>query len=372
MMQIWTIFSAALFLLASCAHSAPIRIPTQSIYRRENGTTGSNETSSSSVPAPRFVVYDDALDGTSEPPSADQLKGYNVYALSFYTTDGAQDKAQSWASLSASRRSEIKSSYKAANIKMIVSLFGSENMPTKQDPDSIAEDVTQWVKQYDLDGVDVDYEDDNAFNTGSGAETWLISFTKALRSKLPAGSILTHAPQAPWFSTDGSWPGGGYMKVHQEVGSDIDWYNVQFYNQGETAYTSCETLLNKADYSGTSVFEIIKAGVPADKVVIGKPATSQSASNGFVSTTDLAKCVSQAKGKGWNGGVMVWEWPDANAQWIETVRGQAFPEDSSSSRRRSTDQVRRRVAARSIARRRAKEEALQRRRERRRLSQEDQ
>ena len=41
---------------------------------------------------------------------------------------------------------------------MIVSLFGSENMPTQQNPDSIAEDVTQWVKQYDLDGVDVDYE----------------------------------------------------------------------------------------------------------------------------------------------------------------------------------------------------------------------
>ena len=106
MIQIWTIFSAALFLLASCAHSAPIRIPTQSVYRRkENGTTsmgsngttstGSNETSSSSVPAPRFLVYDDALDGASEPPSADQLKGYNVYALSFYTTDGAQDKVAS-------------------------------------------------------------------------------------------------------------------------------------------------------------------------------------------------------------------------------------------------------------------------------------
>ena len=67
---------------------------------------------------------------------------------------------------------------------------------------------------------------------------------------------------------------------------------------------------------------------------------------------------------------MVWEWPDANAQWIETVRGAAFPEDSISSRR-SIDQVRRRVAARSIARRRAKEDALQRRRERR-SSQEDQ
>ena len=31
-------------------------------------------------------------------------------------------------------------------------------MPTKQNPDSIVEDVTQRVKQYDMIGVDVDYE----------------------------------------------------------------------------------------------------------------------------------------------------------------------------------------------------------------------
>ena len=40
---------------------------------------------------------------------------------------------------------------------------------------------------------------------------------------------------------------------------------------------------------------------------IGKPATSGDASNGFIAPATLATCVSQAKAKGWDAGVMVWE-----------------------------------------------------------------
>lgn len=31
--------------------------------------------------------------------------------------------------------------------------------------------------------------------------------------------------------TPNRWTGGGYLKVHQQVGSLIDWYNIQFYNR---------------------------------------------------------------------------------------------------------------------------------------------
>jgi len=45
-----------------------------------------------------------------------------------------------------------------------------------------------------LDGVDLDYEDNDAMNKGK-AEDWLISCTKAIREVLPKGEyILTHAP----------------------------------------------------------------------------------------------------------------------------------------------------------------------------------
>ena len=55
--------------------------------------------------------------------------------------------------------------------------------------------MAQWVIEYDLDGIDVDYEDFPAMNLMNGkAEDWVITYTKTLRSKLPKGKyILTHA-----------------------------------------------------------------------------------------------------------------------------------------------------------------------------------
>jgi len=47
--------------------------------------------------------------------------------------------------------------------------------------------------------------------------------------------------------------------------------------------------------------------------------------NGFLETNTLAQCLVSAKSKGWNAGVMVWEFPDANTQWISNVRSLTWP-----------------------------------------------
>ena len=46
-----------------------------------------------------------------------------------------------------------------------------------------------------------------------------------------------------------------YMKVHNEVGNLIDFYNVQFYNQGSTSYDTYDGLFKSAIgyFPGTSV-----------------------------------------------------------------------------------------------------------------------
>ncbi|KAI0705198.1 glycoside hydrolase family 18 protein [Cytidiella melzeri] len=281
--------------------------------------------------APHFVVYgDEYVSGTTGPPAASKITGFNVFALSFLLLEGAWDKAEEWTTLTAAQRTTVKSQYSAAGIKLIVSAFGSTDVPTSTgaDPVATANTFAAWVKQYDLDGIDVDYEDFNAFDAGTGAaESWLISFTQQLRTQLPVGQyILTHAPVAPWFST-GIWGGGGYLKVHSEVGSLIDWYNVQFYNQGTTEYTTCAGLLttSSSTWPNSALFQISASGVPLSKLVIGKPATSSDASNGYMSTSTLASCVSQAKNKGWTGGVMVWEFPDAASSWITAVRASSWP-----------------------------------------------
>ena len=102
-------------------------------------------------------------------------------ALSFLLVEGAYDKAYEWTQLTAAERSSIKQQYavskringfchglcclysanlKAAGIKLIVAVFGATDVPTSSgfDPVATANTMAAWVKQYDLDGIDVDYE----------------------------------------------------------------------------------------------------------------------------------------------------------------------------------------------------------------------
>ena len=82
---------------------------------------------------------------------------------------------------------------------------------------------------------------------------------------------------------------------------------MQFYNQG--IYTTCESLISKSGgaFPGSSLLEIPKHGVPLSKLVIGKPATSADATNGYMSPAKLASCLGTAHAKGWKGGLMVWQ-----------------------------------------------------------------
>ncbi|KAJ6591531.1 glycoside hydrolase family 18 protein [Mycena vulgaris] len=277
---------------------------------------------------PHWLAYSDQdTRGTIGPPAPSAIQGFNVFALSFLLTKGAADKAQEWASLTSDQRTTVKAQYKDAGIALIVSAFGSTDKPTTSDPIATANAIATWVIQHDLDGVDVDYEDFAAFDAGNGsAEVWLISFTTQLRTLLPqAQYIITHAPVAPWFSPN-IWGGGGYLRVHQSVGSMIDWYNIQFYNQGPKEYTTCSNLLaqSSSQWPQTALFQIAANGVPLEKLVLGKPATNASASDGYISPSTLAGCLQTAKNGGWNGGVSVWEFPGAAATWIQTVRASSW------------------------------------------------
>ncbi|KAG1860708.1 glycoside hydrolase family 18 protein [Suillus subalutaceus] len=294
--------------------------------------------------APYFVIYSDKwISGETGPPAVSEVTGYNVFALSFWLISGPADQAEEWTLIDNATRASYLTSYHDAGISLIVSAFGSTDAPTTEgyDPTTIANDLAAFVLEYDLDGVDIDYEDFNAMNAENGsAETWLTTFTEALRAQLPQGQyILTHAPVAPWFST--SYTSGAYLTVNKNVGSLIDWASekitgifcelirhLTFYNQGTTEYTTCTGLLTESSttWPDTSLFQIAAAGVSLDKLVIGKPATTADATNGYMNTTLLAQCVDTAYQQGWDAGVMVWEFPDAAAAWIEAVRALAFPE----------------------------------------------
>lgn len=310
---------------------------TKSSSVKSTGTTSASASaasststgSSSSGSSPRFVVYtDQSVSSKTGLPDVDDIKGFNTLAISFLLASGPADQAQTWADLSDSDRKAAKKAYNDAGISVIVSAFGETESPTTDgtDPTSTANTMAEWVIKYDLDGIDVDYEDFDAFNKGAAAQTWLNTFTKALRKKLPAGQYtISHAPVAPWFSD--SYENGGYLAIDKAVGDDIDWYNIQYYNQGTDMYTDCEGLLTKSgsSFPNTAVMQIADAGVDLNKIVIGKPGIASDASDGFLSTSTLASCVKQAQAKGWNAGVMSWEYPHADTKWATAVRGTVFP-----------------------------------------------
>ncbi|ORX91522.1 glycoside hydrolase, partial [Basidiobolus meristosporus CBS 931.73] len=245
-------------------------------------------------------------------PGTVPKNSYNVVNLAFWLSYGAYDAAYTWTQLDSATRKSYIDAFHAAGVNVLVSAFGAAEWPVTsyKDPVATANNLATFIKTYGLDGADIDWEDNNAMSAGTG-EKWLITFQNTLRAALPSPYIITHAPQAPYFFVNTKqYPNGAYNAVHKAVGSTIDWYNVQFYNQGTTKYDTCDTLLNKADgfFNGTSLFEIANNGygIPANKIIIGKPVTPAGATNtGYMDVSLLATCLKQAKTKGWNGGAMV-------------------------------------------------------------------
>ena len=91
----------------------------------------------------------------------------------------------------------------------------------------------------------------------------------------------------------------------------IDFYFVQFYNQGDTQYNTYDGLFIKATgtFAGTSVKEIASRGVPLQKIVVGKPLTEIDATNtGFVNQTVLGQWTLKAFDDfGWFAGAGHWQ-----------------------------------------------------------------
>ena len=158
---------------------------------------------------------------------------------------------------------------------------------------------------------------------------WLTDCTISCKNALGDGTFISHAPQSPYFGPIGdstTWAGilGGYTLVDQNVGNLIDFYNIQFYNQGETCYTTYDGLFNKScsNFPQTSVAQISNAGINLNKLVVGKPLLTSDASNGYVDPTVLGQWFVEAQSNlGWNAGVMTWQWhnQDISKSWLQAI-----------------------------------------------------
>lgn len=71
-----------------------------------------------------------------------------------------------------------------------MSAFGATEFPATGglNPNTTCDAIADFVLKYSLDGVDLDFEDNDGFSTGI-AEKWLIDCTRTIRKKLPVGNI---------------------------------------------------------------------------------------------------------------------------------------------------------------------------------------
>jgi len=136
---------------------------------------------------------------------------------------------------------------------------------------------------------------------------------------------LTHSPQAPYFKSE-FYKNHAYVTVHKQVGSKINFYNVQFYNQAASRYDTYESLFvadNGPVFNGTAWSQIVKlAKVPARMLVVGKPCLSSDASNtGYMEKGALAAAFKRAYDElGYYSGVSYWQYfSDLNGDSVKQV-----------------------------------------------------
>lgn len=290
------------------------------------------------VPSPVKALYIDYKNINWNAPQNTVLdafnSGWNVIILSFYLSgSGPADMAVAWQGVDSAIQQKTIDTIHGRGGVVLVSLGGSTDNPFGHNAKTVGQSVANWAKSNHLDGVDFDLENfDVNFRGGSLSDTqtvdWVADATNAVRDIFGSGGIISHAPQGPYFGPVGAtdtWAGktGGYTGVYAKAPS-INFFNVQFYNQGTSCYTDYNGLFIKSctTFPQTSVQEIAKAGIPLSKIVVGKYIAQGDASNGWIAPATLHTYFTQAKSAiGWDAGVMAWVWGDANAvsAWIHAV-----------------------------------------------------
>lgn len=153
---------------------------------------------------------------------------------------------------------------------------------------TLAAALAGLVEKYGLDGIDLDFEISGSLHhpPADGAfdgRTFLVALTRELRKALPKGALVTHAPQAPYLDPD--WHGGPYLEILQQVGAEIDWIMVQYYNNPDFDLPVATHLVGADKNPFPASYAGITGGAlgftwPAEKTLVGLPIYRGDASSG--------------------------------------------------------------------------------------------
>lgn len=287
---------------------------------------------------PRFVVY-----YNSDASSAKDLIGlpYSHVILSFVTlSDGL--------TLAVAPRLRVPLADVAklqADGKKVLISFGGGDMRLDAYRAAVGHEaklaaaLAAFVEAHGLDGVDIDFEVDQALQhpPADGAfdgRAFLVALTRELRKALPEGALISHAPQPPYL--DRNWHGGPYLDILRQAGTDIDWILVQYYNNpGFEVPIATQLVGADKDPFPTSYAGITGGALgfawPAEKTLVGLPIYRDDASSGHqppkvVRDQILTPLVARYGAK--FGGIGGWQFSTLTADhryWNEELAGALRP-----------------------------------------------
>ncbi len=156
------------------------------------------------------------------------------------------------------------------NVKVLIALGGwsYENVPldprfekiaaSEEDRKKLIDNTVAFVEEYNLDGVEIDWESPDAGESSQNYEKLVIELNEKLKEK---GKYLTAALNGGWSKTEGQETSNA---ITDETLKEFDWINVMSYD------------INYKDHSpfwhaDSSIEYWLNRGIPKEKIVIGMP-----------------------------------------------------------------------------------------------------
>lgn len=216
----------------------------------------------------------------------------------------------------------------ATGKKVILSVGGATatiDLTTTVNRDAFVTSIGTILTTYGFDGLDIDIEHGNSIyvnggtiaNPQSAAQINLIEAIRTIMANYRTANnrklILTFAPETAYVQGGMSGYGsiwGGYLPIVDALRDSLDLIHVQLYNSG-TMYGVDNQIYTQgtADFIVSQTEAVIKgftarapggafAGIPASKVAVGLPASTNAAGGGYCDSTTICAAVNYLLGKG--------------------------------------------------------------------------
>lgn len=282
---------------------------------------------------PLMVTYYNAntlpLSSLTETPYTDVILAFALPENSQSTTLALSGNLPGVSTL----KSDIQALQKAG-IKVHLSFGGEvglDGQPVNytllsQNVGSVADQLAAFVSEFNLDGIDIDYEDTNALvsSTPYNGVAFASDLTNDLRTAIGANKIISHAPQPPYL-----WQGASdapYAQILANTGDAIDRIYMQYYNNPWYVTPISQIIDNyNAIVAGWSGF----SGIAASRLLVGKPVAESDAGSGWISPSDIGGEIIQPLLSAHSdfGGVMGWQYASdgPNGPWSTTLPAFLWP-----------------------------------------------